>query len=36
MARHEISSGYMAETHCQESRVRLNKAGKTHDNAITT
>ena len=36
MARHEISSRYMAETHYQESRVRLNKVGKSHDNAITT
>ena len=36
MARHETSSGYMAETQCQEAGIRLNKAYKAHDNAITT
>ena len=36
MARHETSSRYMAETQYQEANIKLNKAGKAHDNAITT
>ena len=36
MARHETSSGYMADTQIREADIRLNEAGKSHDNAITT
>ena len=36
MARHETISGYMAENQCQGSGIKLNKAGKAHDNAFTT
>ena len=36
MARHETSLGYMANNQVREADIRLNKVGKTHDNAITT
>ena len=36
MARHETSSSYMANLKVKEASIRLNKAGKAHDNAITT
>ena len=36
MARHETSSGYMADNQIQGSRQRLNMASKAYDNAITT
>ena len=36
MARHETSSSYMLKVNVREAIIRLNKAGKAHDNAITT
>ena len=36
MARHETSSGYMAEMKFRGANIKLNKVGKAHDNAFTT
>ena len=36
LARHETTSGYMADNATQEAGIRLNTASKTHDNVITT
>ena len=36
MARHETSSGYMADTQSQGVNIRLNEVSKSHENAITT
>ena len=36
MDRHETRLGYMADNQVREAGIRLNEAGKTHDNAITT
>ena len=36
MARHETSSGYMVKRNVRGAGIKLNKAGKAHDNAFTT